>query len=549
MLSPLYPSDWLDSRPGNSRQEGYTMSILQLGRRSDSGDLAGSVSEIAAVSGAQNGRVITAVRTGQGTLRLISWQVSSSGPITRLADSGNLAGVATNIDIARGSRVVTALRSGAGNLMLISWNVNAAGAITRLADSGNQAGSATAIKIIAVSNTLFVTACRTGDGNLRLISWQLNQNGALTRLNDSGNQAGGIGEVSLIKLPLTGANERVLSAVRTANGNLRVIVWRVSAAGAFTRLGDSGDQAGDATMIRAALAPGGRVVTSVRTASGDLRLIVWGVSANGASVLRMSDSGDQAGGIQGNSLAGFSDGVVSGVRTASGNLRLIAWEILPTGIVTRRSDSGDQAGNASLINLLPVTGVSGVTMVTAVRTADNTLRLISWGLSCVRLHVKIVQQPNIPIAQMIANMILVYANVGINVVLGTSENLNLPPTFLDIDVGNCTMGSTTPEQNQLFSNRNNVGPNDVVAYFVRSTVPPFNGCAAFPAGRPGAVVASIASEWTLAHEIGHVLGLSHVSDSNRLMTGGGTANITNPPPDLVPSEASTMQTSPLTFPC
>ena len=80
-------------------------------------------------------------------------------------------------------------------------------------------------------------------------------------------------------------------------------------------------------------------------------------------------------------------------------------------------------------------------------------------------------------------------------------------------------------------------------YFVRSTVPAYNGCAAFPAGRPGAVVASGASAWTVGHEVGHVLGLSHVSDNNRLMTGLGTDNITNAPPDLIASESTTMLAS------
>jgi hypothetical protein len=524
------------------------MSILDLGRRNDSGDLAGTVSEIASVTGAQNGRVITAVRTAQGALKLISWQVGA-GPISRLGDSGDQAGAASNIDIARGARVVTALRNGSTNLMLISWDVTANGTITRRGDSGNQAGTATNIKIVAISNTLFVVACRTGDGNLRLISWQLNANGSLTRLADSANAAGGIGEVSLIKLPLAGNSERVLTAVRTTGGDLKLIVWRVSAAGVFTRLGDSGSQAGDATMIRSVVAATGHVVTAVRTAGGDLKLIVWGISPNGATVQRLADSGSAAGNIGGNSLASLSDGVVSGVRTDAGNLKLIAWSIAANGAIARRSDSGNQAGTSSLINLLPVNGVGGVTLVAAVRTASNALRLISWGPACVRLHIKIIQQPNIPIAQMVANMIQVYATVGINVLLGTTETLNLPATFLDIDVGGCTSGSTTPEQNQLFANRNNVGPNDLVAFFVRSTVPPFNGCAAHPAGLPGAVVASIASQFTLAHEMGHVLGLSHVADSNRLMTGGGTSNITNPPPDLVPSEASSMQSSPLTFPC
>jgi hypothetical protein len=525
------------------------MSILQLGRRNDSADSAGAISELAAVTGAQSGRVITAVRTAQGTLKLISWQVSATSPISRLADSGDAAGAASNIDIARGSRVVVACRDGSGNLKLISWDVAAVGTITRRGDSGNQAGTATAIKVVTINSNLFVTACRAGDGHLLLISWRLNPNGSLTRLADSGNQAGAIGEVSLLKLPLAGASERIVTSVRAGDGTLKLIVWRVSATGAFTRLGDSGSLAGAASMIRSVVNFDGRVVTAVRAANGDLKLIVWGISPNGATVQRLGDSGSEAGAIGDSSLASLSDGVVTAVRTSAGMLKLIAWSIAANGAITRRSDSGDQAGAASLINLLSITGVDGVTLVTAVRTASNTLKLISWGRACVRLHVKILQQPNFPLNQMVDNMRLVYASVGIGVTLASTENLNLPATFLDVDVGGCTLGTTTAEQDQLFANRNNAGPNDVVVYFVRSTVPPFNGCATHPAGRPGAVVASIASPWTLAHEVGHVLGLRHVSDNNRLMTGGGTANITNPPPDLVPSEASTMQTSPLTFPC
>lgn len=86
----------------------------------------------------------------------------------------------------------------------------------------------------------------------------------------------------------------------------------------------------------------------------------------------------------------------------------------------------------------------------------------------------------------------------------------------------------------------------MIVYLVRSTVPPLNGCAAFPAGRPSAAVVSGASAWTLAHEVGHVLGLPHVNDNNRLMTGNGTDNITNPPADIISSEASTMTASAFT---
>jgi hypothetical protein len=142
----------------------------------------------------------------------------------------------------------------------------------------------------------------------------------------------------------------------------------------------------------------------------------------------------------------------------------------------------------------------------------------------------------------------VYRPAGIRVDVASTENLNLP-LLNDLDVGQCFMGQTTAEQNQLFQNRNNVGANDVVVYFIRSTVPPFNGCAAHPNGSPGAVVVQGATQWTLAHEVGHVLGLNHVNDNNRLMTGNGTANITNPPPDLVNTEITTMDNSNLTINC
>ncbi len=114
-----------------------------------------------------------------------------------------------------------------------------------------------------------------------------------------------------------------------------------------------------------------------------------------------------------------------------------------------------------------------------------------------------------------------------------------------MDVGQCSMGSTTAEQNDLFANREFVGLNEIVVYFVRSTVPAFNGCAAHPNNRPGAVVVRNGTRFTMAHEVGHVLGLSHVNDNTRLMTGNGTGNITVAVPVLTAAESSTMNSSSL----
>lgn len=175
------------------------------------------------------------------------------------------------------------------------------------------------------------------------------------------------------------------------------------------------------------------------------------------------------------------------------------------------------------------------------------------GQECVRMHIKTLTAPTVNLQTMIDSMEQVYltANIGVEIVSEETLNINDPAIspLNDVDCGSCMMGTVTNEQTQLFNHRNNVGANEVVVYFVRSTVPAYNGCAAHPAGRPGAVVARGATQWTLAHEVGHVLGLSHVNNSDRLMTGGGTANITNPPPDIIASEAQTMLNSNLTGNC
>jgi hypothetical protein len=282
----------------------------------------------------------------------------------------------------------------------------------------------------------------------------------------------------------------------------------------------------------------GHVVTAVRTAEGNLKLITWEISADGRTVSRLADSGDQAGTIGDNSLAALPDGVVSAVRTAEGSLKLIGWAVASNGAITRRSDSAGQAGTSTLINLVAGDGTRdgagrSVSLVTAVRTAEGRLKLITWSPTCVRVHFKVLTDPSVSTDTMLSSMRQVYTTAGMRVQLVSTEELDLP-TLTDVDAGSCTLGATTEEQRELFTHRNNVEPGDMVVYFVRSVTSDdgaLNGCASHPDGRPGAVVARIATQWTLGHEIGHVLGLRHVSDTDRLMTGGGTANITNPPPD------------------
>ncbi|WP_321475940.1 hypothetical protein [uncultured Paludibaculum sp.] len=186
----------------------------------------------------------------------------------------------------------------------------------------------------------------------------------------------------------------------------------------------------------------------------------------------------------------------------------------------------------------------------------------------IRLHLKVWTNPTIPIQTMLTSMQDVYGTAGIGVVVASREDLtgaNILTSLRDLDVvPNCPGGQLTGEQIQLFNNRDNVGEFDVVAHFVRSTSPVLNGCASHPNDLFGAAITQIASVWTMAHEIGHVLGLSHIDGENtncpdgipnccstpnfsRLMTGCSTSNIVGTP-ILAQSEIDTLRNSSRTRP-
>jgi len=145
------------------------------------------------------------------------------------------------------------------------------------------------------------------------------------------------------------------------------------------------------------------------------------------------------------------------------------------------------------------------------------------------------------IPEMFDAAVRTYAPHGLDIL--ESGGLSVDDSDLwDVDAGRCRSSELTDEQLALFDHR--VALPIIHVYFVRSTDPPYNGCAAHPPSRPGVIVTSEASIWTLAHELGHMMGLRHAGNETRLMTGDGTSNITKNPPDLVPDEIRAIMASP-----
>jgi hypothetical protein len=161
----------------------------------------------------------------------------------------------------------------------------------------------------------------------------------------------------------------------------------------------------------------------------------------------------------------------------------------------------------------------------------------------VALHLRVATDPTPTIDDLLQSAREAFAQVGIGVQVLSTQRVKLP--LQDINVaGDCTSRRALTVSQQALFDTIKLGPKEIVAFFVRSTNAPTSGCSQHPDGKPGAVIASACTKWTLAHELGHLLDLRHVDDPTRLMyrvTNQISANV----PILVAKEQARLLISPL----
>ena len=181
----------------------------------------------------------------------------------------------------------------------------------------------------------------------------------------------------------------------------------------------------------------------------------------------------------------------------------------------------------------------------------------------VRIHLRsLVPETTEPLSRQENNARMVLAQYGIQLVTVSGKSLGLTAAeqtmFEDVNVGECNLNKSGLSSEMTASiNRglDGVGANEIVVFIAKKITDnngkEINGCAEQNASnRAITVVSSVGTQWTMGHEICHVLlegfdvgnGGHELTDKGNLMFAP-TASITANPPSLNTSQLTTIRAS------
>lgn len=336
----------------------------------------------------QRGRqVLTALRTSDRLLNLITWRVNADGAVVQTGESGVQPEQIMQIDMAHAGKFVVACRTVAHHLKLISWDVANTGAIYRAGESVEQRPAIRAVKIVAINDEQLVTACITHDGQLQLTPWRLNADNSLTALHEAVTQTTflpgeRIREVVLGMQNITSAattpQKHLVAAVRTKSGQVRLLAWIVAENGVLTFCGESASNDLHGTQLQLTAGAPGQWITTLRTPEGHLRLNLWQLVTERRVIEPLTDHCEKTEIIRHQTMLYRPDSLIVALALPKGRLKLVDWQITTAGDFTRRRESTPIAAASGSPLLCPELLDGNAPIFTGLRTSRGALKLLTW---------------------------------------------------------------------------------------------------------------------------------------------------------------------------
>ena len=161
----------------------------------------------------------------------------------------------------------------------------------------------------------------------------------------------------------------------------------------------------------------------------------------------------------------------------------------------------------------------------------------------IRLHLFSIATPGVDENTALRNAMRVYGQHRIRLRIVSAQSLALSTAdqlTLNVVDGACQWNVVSDEQRRVhhLGDTRAIGPKDVRIYWVHEIREPqgnvLAGCAGHAPAKPAVMVSALGSQWTMAHELGHVLlgplfAPVHAAHPTNIMFSPSAAIISNPP--------------------
>jgi murein DD-endopeptidase MepM/ murein hydrolase activator NlpD len=254
------------------------------------------------------------------------WKSSADGATVTNIDSVVVAQTeAVKIEKLSANRIVMARQPVDGRFTVSVWHAAGPDELpAKPAATAMTSGPAPMFDLAVLSKTRFVTAVQTAGGKLKVIVWDvsLDQDDNVTKITrgkdlDTGDGAG------QIAVAATSVANQFAVATRTSSGKLGLYYFDIAAGG---DVGLTASATGEAvTLVSLILFKRSAMATAVRTADGKLRFTTW--SLDDAGVIEPGGQfDDPLGNVTALALARIGENRAgAAVRTPSGKLKLVLW--------------------------------------------------------------------------------------------------------------------------------------------------------------------------------------------------------------------------------
>jgi hypothetical protein len=312
---------------------------------------------------------------------LITLKASTKHKIVRGATGAGGAISGLDMALVRGGRVVTAVRDGEKHLKLIAWDIaEDARQISRVGDASG--GAVEEIAVCGLGMNMVATAVSDRQDLLKVIVWRVKENGDIVRLSDV-TVTEHVNNVAVSTLLYSMDKNFFCTVSRTKTGKLRADVWRVFADGRLVF------KTHDDFLLEVVPPPNAKtplslnrtgkasVVANYVDRSGNYRTILWRYDSGQNKLIRKEmsvDEGANTGRVSGCAVA--REISVAAIEGANGSLKVFGFRFGNDGANMELRE----AAGAGRVSEVDVCNLGTEMVVTSVRTADDHLKVILWGV-------------------------------------------------------------------------------------------------------------------------------------------------------------------------